>query len=309
MTESPANNEEESKPAEAPTLGSRVAWPVRRAWWAVQEGIIWRASDVGRALADDARWPFERIGWGIRRYVAWPASDFYAERGALGRSSIAATLLIAGGAAAFGGVQLADSGNPAPSMRQVAAVTGAASNDLERRPMLIPAEIPEPAETGPVLQGVAPTFEPVSNENSNGGAADDEAPETDSTGSSDAVADDATAENAPDPDTVREPLAVARRFAAAFVAYEIGEGVAEARTTFRETASPALARALVDRPPRQPASVEVPKAKVLNLVPGPRQDKMLPVSVSLLRLGATSELRLDLERTEEGDWLVGDVRG
>jgi hypothetical protein len=275
----------------------------------VQEGIVWRASDVGRALADDVRWPFERVAWAVRRYVAWPASDFYAERGALGRTSIAATLLIAGGAAAFGGVQLADSGNPAPSMRQVAAVTGAASNDLERRPTLIPAEAPEPEqeETGPVLQGVAPTFEPVSNDDSSD-AATDEAPES-TDAPDDAAADDAAAENAPDPDTVREPLAVARRFAAAFVAYEIGEGVAEARTTFRETASPALARALVDRPPRQPATVEVPKAKVLNLVPGPRQDKMLPVSVSLLRLGATSELRLDLERTDEGDWLVGDVRG
>lgn len=306
MTESPANHEE-STPDEAPTLGSRVAWPVRRAWWAVQEGVIWRASDVGRALTDDARWPFERVAWGLRRYVAWPVSDLFAERGALGRSSLAATLLIAGSAAAFGGVQLAGSDDSSGSMPQIAMAT--ATNDLERRPALIPAEEepePEPVETGPVLQGVAPTFEPVSNNASRSGTdgADPASPD-----SVDSGADEAAAEDAPDPDTVREPLAVARRFAAAFVSYEIGEGIAEARTTFRETASPALARALADRPPRQPASIEVPKAKVLNIVPGPRRNKMLPVSVSLLRLGATSELRLDLERTDEGDWIVGDVRG
>jgi hypothetical protein len=78
---------------------------------------------------------------------------------------------------------------------------------------------------------------------------------------------------------------------------------------FAETAAPPLAKALADRPPRQPAAVEVPKAKVLNLVPGPRRRAMLPVSVSLLRLGITSELRLDLERNDDGEWLVGDVRG
>ena len=307
MTEFPTDNENQAAP-EAPTLGSRVAWPVRRAWWALQEGVFWRAADIGRALADDARWPFERLAWGIRRFIVWPVTDLFATRGALGRSSIAATLLIAGGAAAFGGVQLAKDDDSSLPMRQVAAVAPSVAEVENRVPNAV-ADTPDPApeETGPVLQGVAPTFEPVSNEESGAGSAT--ADDTTDSAGTDSTDDAEADENIPDPDTVREPLTVARRFASAFVSYEIGEGISEARTVFRETASPALARALADRPPRQPAAVEVPRAKVLNIVPGPRRDEMLAVSVSLLRLGATSELRLDLERNDDGDWLVGDVRG
>ena len=303
MTEIPADNENQAAP-ESPSLGSRVAWPVRRAWWALQEGVFWRASDVGRALADDARWPFERIAWAVRRYLVWPVVDLFGNRGALGRSGLAATVLIAGGAAAFGGAQLADRSEPAPAMQQVAQVTAPVAEVENRVPNPVAAD-PEPEPTGPVLQGVAPTFEPVSNEDGEDAGATSTADDS----SADSDSGDEDAANVPDPESVPQPLAVARRFAAAFVSYEIGEGISEARTVFRETASPALAKALADRPPRQPASVEVPKAKVLNIVPGPRRDKMLAVSVSLLRLGATSELRLDLERTDEGNWLVGDVRG
>ena len=304
MTEFPADTDNQTPP-ETPSLGFRVAWPVRRAWWALQEGVFWRASDVGRALADDVRWPFERAAWAIRRFIVWPVADLFGNRGVLGRSSIAATMLIAGGAAVFGGIQLADQDDQAPAMRQVAAVSAPIA-DVENRVQNPVVSPPEPEQTGPVLQGVAPTFEPVSTED----AADAGTPdEPASSGDDSSGSDDAADENVPDPDAVREPLSVARRFAAAFVSYEIGEEVSEARTVFRETASPALARALADRPPRQPATVDVPRAKVLNIVPGPRRDEMLAVSVSLLRLGATSELRLDLERTDEGDWLVGDVRG
>ena len=307
MTEFPADNNNQATP-ETPSLGSRVAWPVRRAWWALQEGVFWRASDVGRALADDARWPFERVAWAVRRFCVWPVVDLFANRGALGRSSLAATVLIAGGAAVFGGVQLADREESAPPMQQVAQVTAPVA-EVENRVQNSVAPDPEPESTGPVLQGVAPTFEPVSNEEA-ADAADtstDEVADEDNSDDSDTV--DETEANVPDPESVPKPLAVARRFAAAFVSYEIGEEVSEARTVFNETASPALAKALADRPPRQPASVEVPRAKVLNIVPGPRQDEMLAVSVSLLRLGATSELRLDLERNDDGNWLVGDVRG
>ena len=304
MTESPADNENQAGPT-TPSLGSRVAWPVRRAWWAVQEGVFWRAADIGRALVDDARWPFERAAWGVRRFIVWPVADLFATRGALGRSGIAATLLIAGGAAAFGGVQLANQDDPAPAMRQVATVTPPVAEVENRVPNPV-AETPEPEPTGPVLQGVAPTFTPVSSDEADTAA--DTATDGSATDSDDASGEEAEG-NVPDPETVPRPLAVARRFASAFVSYEIGEGISEARTVFRETASPALARALADRPPRQPASVEVPRAKVLNIVPGPRRDEMLAVSVSLLRLGATSELRLDLERNDDGDWFVGDVRG
>ena len=54
-----------------------------------------------------------------------------------------------------------------------------------------------------------------------------------------------------------------------------------------------LSQALLQRPPRQPAAVKVPQAKVVNVVAGPSKDGVYPVSVSLLRVGVTSELRLE----------------
>ena len=47
---------------------------------------------------------------------------------------------------------------------------------------------------------------------------------------------------------------------------------------------------------------------MVNLVPGPRAGKAYTVSVSLLRVGLTSELRLELNK-KQGNWLVTDVRG
>ncbi len=67
---------------------------------------------------------------------------------------------------------------------------------------------------------------------------------------------------------------------------------------------------LLQRPPRLPASVEVPKAKVLNVVAGPHQGDTYTLSVSLLRVGVTSELRLDMQRDPKtGEWRVTDVLG
>jgi hypothetical protein len=103
-------------------------------------------------------------------------------------------------------------------------------------------------------------------------------------------------------------MRVARRFAEAFVYYEIGKKPDRTEAVFDETTSARLATALEQRPPRQPAGIEVPQAKVLNLVPGPRSGSAYTVSVSLLRLGVTSELRLQIEE-QNGDWVVTDVRG
>ena len=294
------------------SLGSSVGWPVRRAWWAVQERVLWRGADAGRAFMDDLRWPFERTAWAVRRGIVWPLGDAFAERGALGRSGIAATLLIAAAGASFGGVQLADTGGSSGPLPVAAAVaTSTPAPVPPPAPLPIPEPRPEPVEEVPVLQGVTPTFEPAPApadterpaDDADAGPASDDEPDASAAGGPVAADTSAPAQ------ATREPLAVARRFARAFVAYEIGQSVAEARTVFRETAAPPLAKALADRPPRQPAAVKVPKAKVLNLVPGPRRRALLPVSVSLLRLGVTSELRLDLERNDDGEWLVGDVRG
>ena len=104
------------------------------------------------------------------------------------------------------------------------------------------------------------------------------------------------------------PLKVAHRFAGAFVSYEVGKTSPRVRKVFRKTATQPLADSLAKRPPRQPASVKVPRARVLNVVPGPRRGASVSVSVSLLRVGATSELRLELQQVQD-KWLVSDVRG
>lgn len=91
-------------------------------------------------------------------------------------------------------------------------------------------------------------------------------------------------------------LAVAREFAQGFVVYETGGEKAEFKDAFQASATPELTEALLQRPPKQPAGVKVPRAKVLNVVAGPSQGTVYKVSVSLLRVGVTSELRLDMEK-------------
>ncbi len=103
---------------------------------------------------------------------------------------------------------------------------------------------------------------------------------------------------------------VARRFSDAFVLYETGRNDAKVRAALDATASPRLTQALLRRPPRLPANVKVPKAKVLNVVPGPRSGDTFTLSASLLRVGVTSELRIDVQRDKgSGQWQVTDVLG
>jgi hypothetical protein len=108
---------------------------------------------------------------------------------------------------------------------------------------------------------------------------------------------------------------VAREFARGFVVYETGGEAAEFRDAFKATAAPRLTKALLERPPKQPAGVKVPRAKVLNVVAGPSQGEVYAVSVSLLRVGVTSELRLQMEKVDSGksgkraEWRVTNVLG
>ena len=113
----------------------------------------------------------------------------------------------------------------------------------------------------------------------------------------------------PGPAAGAKAIAVARDFSSAFVVYETGGEKSEVRKVFATTATPELSKALLKRPPRQPADVKVPKAKVLNIVPGPSQGGVYTVSVSLLRVGVTSELRLEMEKLKDEGWRVTNVLG
>jgi hypothetical protein len=102
---------------------------------------------------------------------------------------------------------------------------------------------------------------------------------------------------------------VARRFAEAFVVYEVGGIDTKVRKTFGQTSTKQLSRSLLHRPPRQPASVKVPRAKVVNVVAGPSKGSVYTLSVSLLRVGVTSELRLEMEQGVGKKWQVTNVLG
>ena len=258
-------------------------------------------------IADVARWPFERLAWLFERRVLWPLRErsagwsppgHVAGAAALGAVAVAAVLV---GALALSG----GSSTPTPSAEQA-------------RVAIVPSPAPAPAEetAEPALKGIAPSFgvslgssvaEPAEEEPAEAEAL----PEGEANGEAEAPGEDgaaaATSSKKPVP-AGPEAMKVARRFAEAFVFYEIGERPARAKTVFGETTTPELATALTERPPRQPEAAEVPQAKVMNLVPGPRAGKAYTVSVSLLRVGLTSELRLEMQK-ENGAWLVTDVRG
>jgi len=266
---------------------------------------LWLAQDRVRTGTGSA---FERLGFVFQERLIWPLQDRATTMGAPARAlSVAAAALLAAGAVTAG-LLVAGSGErsePAPSQVAVNVSTPAAEKAPE----------PQPAE--PTLQGATPVFEadspPAPSEVDPAKAVVKSAPEESGTVREDAPAPAASASaqaSALDgPPAGPEALAVARDFAAAFVRYETGETDAEVRQAFAETASAPLSRALLERPPRLPANVEVPKAKVVNLVPAPSQGEVYPISISLLRVGVTSELRVDMELRKGEGWRVTNVLG
>lgn len=249
----------------------------------------------------------ERVLWPLEERILWPLQDLAAERGLderrLGGGALAA---VAACAAVFGAVALSggdERAEPLSTPAQVAATPPA------------PAPPPPAAEkpSGPVLRGAPPSFE--GDERVRLAAKTGEVIVTEEPEAERDAADEGAEAGAGATASKRRPvpagpaaMKVARRFSEAFVFYEVGERPGRAKVVFGETATPRLANALAERPPRQPESADVPKARVVNLVAGPRRGKAYTVSASLLRVGTTSELRLVL-RKRQGSWLVTDVRG
>lgn len=269
---------------------------------------VWMAQD---RLRRSARTGLERIGYGFEERLLWPLQDRTATMGAPARAlSAAAAVVLAAGAVA-GGLLVADPGGSPERAAAPIAVTSA--------PVTARAPEPEPAE--PTLQGAAPVFTPAETQPpsevdpakaivKSAPAEDSPAPEAEAEAS--AAAASTSAVEGPEVNGAPagpEAIAVARDFADAFLLYETGETDSTVRQAFGSTATPALAKALLERPPRLPANVEVPKAKVLNVVPAPSQGDVYPVSVSLLRVGLTSELRLDMEKQKGEGWRVINVLG
>jgi hypothetical protein len=280
--------------------------------WAAQDRV---RSSLGAAFgttADSFGRAFERVAYPLQERLVWPLSDRAATMGAPARAlSTGAVILLAAAAGVAGLIWAAPDGPHSAATTPVAA-TSAPLTETKATPE-------KPAE--PTLHGAAPVFKPtagrgVSSEVDPAKAVVKSSP-TDSSSSESTGATSATASSSATakPSSVDGPpagpaaIAVARDFAGAFVVYETGGLDTTVRRAFGETATPRLARALLKRPPRLPANVEVPKAKVLNVVPSPSHGDVYPISVSLLRVGLTSELRLEMEQQKGAGWRVTNVLG
>jgi len=263
----------------------------------------------------------EDLSLALRDRLLWPAEDYFRSFSDAGRAMVAGGAVVLALGLAVGGYSLASSGGAEPAPAPQVAVTSAPA------PKPAPVKAAPKPEADPTLQGATPVFKAPAEDSGKvegSKAVANEAPvaTTSNTGnpatdtfSTNPAAEPAAGATASAADSVDGPpagpaaIAVARKFAGAFVVYETGAEQSAVRKAFKATAVPEVTKALLQRPPRQPADVKVPKAKVLNVVPAPSHDRIYPVSVSLLRVGTTSELRLEMEQLKNKQWRVVNVLG
>jgi hypothetical protein len=268
---------------------------------------------------------FEDASLALREHLVWPVEDWFLGLSDRGRAAVAGGAVVAVLGLGIGASSLGGSSDSEP----VSATFAAAPEKTAPATSNTPA--PEP-EAEPTLHGAAPVFksqqgegkakvgesEGVESKSSAAApAANTGDPATDTISSAPAArpATDASSSASASSATVDGPpagpaaIAVAHKFADAFVVYETGGDEDTVRKAFGATATPELTKALMRRPPRQPAGVKVPQAKVLNVVPAPSHGKVYPLSVSLLRVGVTSELRLEMEQLKNKGWRVTNVLG
>jgi hypothetical protein len=268
----------------------------------------------------------EDLSLALREHLLWPVEDRLLGLGDRGRSAVAGGAVVLALGLGVGGYSLLGSGSSEPVASSPVAVVS------ERTPHAAFVAPAREAKPEPTLHGAAPVFKPAGRQEKVGrsqGVESAAAPAASPPGSGDPATDTIT--STPAPPTARpagattssaQPadlpdgppagpaaIAVARKFADAFVVYETGGDEDTVRKAFGETATPELTKALMRRPPRQPAGVEVPQAKVLNIVPAPSHGTIYPLSVSLLRVGVTSELRLEMEQLKNQGWRVTNVLG
>lgn len=255
-------------------------------------------------------WPLRRLGWLLEKYILWPIADSFRRISNAFRyrspfAYIGATLMVtltAGAVAAAlyfynqseeneAGPVVADSAIPAETVVPPVPTP-------TQTPTTVEDTTPNSGDAERKLQGVVPNFTTAKK---NGKKAGGKSGKRDPNRRLPAT----VVRPAPVPEAA--PLKVAHRFATTFASYEIGEQGAAKQ--FAKTATPKLARELKQDPPRLPASGQIPKASVVNVVRGKKNGRQLDVSVSLMRTGAASELRLGLTRKKGSGWLVSEVRG
>lgn len=281
--------------------------------FAVEERVVWGGRDVLRNVIDAVKWPFERGAWAIERGLIWPLEERTGKwNGSLRAAGLASLALLAVAAGVLGLLWASGSGGSSSHQAQPVAT------QVPPPPVVTQTPPAAKAPAKPALHGAVPDFTPKAGAS----ASKSSGPTSTSSGSTAETSAPTTTEkisSAPGSSAAAAAVAVpagpaaakvAHQFAGAFVLYEIGQSSAKVRETFAATATPRLTHALLQRPPRLPAGAKVPKAKVLNLVPGPKHGDTYTLSVSLLRVGVTSELRLTMERDKKtGKWQVTDSLG
>jgi hypothetical protein len=295
----------------------------------LQERVLWPLADALRAGPAALRRGLGALGYSLERVFVWPFTDRFALLSAPVRALAVVGLALVVGVGVAVALANRSKDSTATVVSQVAAVPAPAPR----------ASAPAaPEEPEPTLHGASPVFTPparkpapkagVGGEGGASGEADasasagtGEPAATTSTGSSPAASEKissypsasrptaAETSEIPGPTAGARAIAVAREFSGAFVVYETKGKSADVRRTFTATATPDLTKALLKRPPHQPSKVRVPRAKVLNVVPGPSRGSVFTVSVSLLRVGVTSELRLEMEKLKKQGWRVTNVLG
>jgi hypothetical protein len=250
-----------------------------------------------RVSAEDATWTLREAAWGLEEKVLWRGSD--AAQRALDRAQCSTAPLqrlietklawpLADALRGRGTAARAGIAGAAVAAALAAGTAGA---------ILAPDHDPPQPDTAanlasataaatasvPVLQGTKPDFE------------------VGKVKVAAAAATPAALPSAP-------PAKVAWQFADAFVRYEVGKLDERTASGFAATATPPLAKSLSEEPPRLPAGTKVPEAKVLNVVLADRTPEQITASVSMVRLRTISEVRLTLQRTEDG-WRVSGVLG
>jgi hypothetical protein len=285
--------------------------------WIAQDRVRNESGPALREGADRAKWPLERAAYKLRKRVIWPLEDRAETMGRPARALATGAVVLLAVAAGVGGLIWAAPDGPHNGAATTVAATEASAPLATAK--AAPKQAPEPT-----LHGAAPVFKPSQTEvasevdpakaivkSAPGGSTSAKPATTSSATATPSSADNpsAKAANVAGPPAGPAAIAVAREFADTFVRYETGSSDPSVRHGFGETATPALAKALLRRPPRLPANVKVPKAKVVNVVPAPSKGTVYPVSVSLLRVGLTSELRLEMEQRKGDGWRVTNVLG
>jgi hypothetical protein len=310
----------------------RATWPLRKLAWLIEEKVLWPLADAFRKLTgrsyahvrakpepvdEVVPQPLETPAAPSLEAAAAPSVEAPAGtvdrrifprmrnrfRNRFGTSGRDVFVVLGTVAVALGvGIGVVAITGPHGTTPAAPSASAPATSAPATSPPNAAAAAPTAAQTQD-LHGVAPDFKASSK------AADSNAASATKTQAATAGGTNAKPSSIPAGVTDdAAALRTAQNFAGAFVLYEVGKSNPKVRQTFARTATPALAKALRDRPPRLPASVKVPTAKVQNVVLGAKSGKSLDASVSLLRLGALSELRLTLIQRHKA-WVVSGVRG